>query len=128
VEALLLSVHSIVRYLVFVTVLVVLAASLVGVGKGRVTPATTVAFRVFVAAFDVQAAIGIVLLILRGFYGQLMGHLILMIGALAWAHFVLVFVRKRPEDPKLAGLVVVTILGCLALMAAAIMAIGRPIV
>ena len=45
-----------VRYLVLVTLLVALLVSIIGLAKSSVTPTTTVGFRVFVAALDVQAA------------------------------------------------------------------------
>jgi len=120
--------HSGVRYLVLLAA--VLALTLLVMGRRTIPagrPATT-AFRTFVALIDLQAMVGLLVLMTRPFFGALMGHITVMILAAAVAHGTAIKYRRRPEERRTAGYLAAGTLVCLVLIVAGILAIGRPIV
>jgi small-conductance mechanosensitive channel len=83
---------------------------------------------VFTGLVDVTVLLGVVTLLSGTFYPALVGHITMMVLATIIAHVVSVVVKRRPEEertyaPHLVGTLVV-----LGLIAAGIMAIGRPLV
>lgn len=113
--------HSGFRYVVLLAGVVALVVSLL---RGQEANARK-AMGVFVGAVDIQVLIGLILLTQIPFYGALMGHVSLMFAAVFAAHGFSVAAKKKERGGALR---VVGILVTLALIVAAIMAIGRPIV
>lgn len=119
--------HSGVRYLVLLagTMTVVLAALTL---DEPASPRLRLTWRFFVGLLDTQALIGIVVLIVRPFQGQFIGHLAMMLLALLVAHGAgAAFRRRTPEDQK-GRVLLIAALGVLVLIVGGILAIGRPIV
>lgn len=125
-----LGLHSGVRYLVFLTAVLAIGAALLTNRPER--PASrrhAMLNSVFVGLLDTQIVIGLVLLILRGFYPALMGHVMMMILAAVAAHgFALAAKKRERERLQPAGtLRVMGIVVTLVLIVGGILAIGRPI-
>jgi hypothetical protein len=125
----LLSAHSGFRYLVLLAGLVVVVYAAYGIATGR---GYDKRMRVLSAAFtglvDLTLLLGLANLFTRRFYPQLTGHIAMMVAAAAVAHVVHAVMKRRPAEkqtyaPHLVGTLVV-----LGLIAAGIMATGRPIV
>lgn len=125
----LLYAHSGIRYLVFLAALAVLGYAIYGMVTGREYDKT---MRILSAAFtgflDLMILLGITLLFTGMFYPQLGGHIVMMILAAAVAHVVHGVMKRRPPEQQSYGPHVVGTLVALALIAAGIMAIGRPLV
>ena len=120
--------HSGVRYLVLLAGAAAAVLAAVSLRGRTLSPAAEVAGRVFVGVIDLQVLLGIAVALTRPFYGQLIGHIVLMVGAAAVAHGVWAAVKRRPAGGRPAGLWLAGVVGALALMVGAILAIGRPIV
>lgn len=125
-----LGLHSGLRYLVLLAAVVAAGAALLAGRPER--PASHAAARtstIFVALLDLQVLVGIVLLVLRGFYPALMGHVMMMLFAAVAAHgFALVARNRERERMRPAtGLRVGGIVVTLVLVVGGIMAIGKPI-
>lgn len=125
-----LGLHSGVRYLVLLAALLAIGAALLAGRPGR--PASRAhdrMFLIFVGLLDLQIVIGLVLLVLRGFYPQLMGHIFTMLLAVAAAHgFGMAARRRERERMQPAGtLRVVGVALTIVLVVGGILAIGRPI-
>lgn len=123
----LLGFHSGWRYVVLLVGVLALAGGLAGLRTGTVGSRAVLAVRVFAITLDVQIIVGIGLLFVRGFYPQLMGHLILMIAAVALAHLLSITLKKRPPERRTAGLVLTGTGISLLLIVGGILAIGRPV-
>jgi hypothetical protein len=121
--------HSGLRYLVL---LVGVLTALYGIaGMLRKTPVDKTAVtlvRVFGVTLDIQLLLGIVTLISGQFFGQLIGHIVLMIAAVAVAHLGAVRLKKAAPAQRGYGLVVASALIPLALIIGGILAIQRAIV
>ena len=104
-ENVLFQAHSGLRYLVLVAAFAA-AAVLLWRGRGGHPYAgqsrATVA--VFVATLDIQVLLGIILVLVRPFYGALMGHLVMMFLAAGAAHALGSYARKQ-DDARRAHLV-----------------------
>lgn len=122
--------HSGVRYLVLLAAVVALIGAFMAGRPGRPAGGKPDRFyMIFVGLLDLQVVIGIVLLLLRGFYPQLMGHIFTMILAVVAAHGFGVVARNRERErmqPQ-AGLRIAGVLIAVVLIIGGIMAIGRPI-
>jgi len=119
--------HSGLRYLVLLSGVVALLAPLRGmISKGPYDRTARIAAASFVGFANLQGLLGILLVVLRPFYGALMGHLVMMVLAIAAAQTLTSWGKKAAADParayrlSLAGVVV-----ALVLMIGGIMAIGR---
>lgn len=121
--------HSGLRYLVLLAGLLTMAYAAWGLVKKRPYDKN---MRILGAAFtgivDLTALVGVGHLLTGVFYPQLGGHIVMMILAAVVAHIVTGVMRRRPMKertyaPHLIGTAVV-----LGLIAAGILAIGRPIV
>jgi hypothetical protein len=84
--------------------------------------------RIFTVALDIQVLLGIVTLITGRFYPQLMGHLVMMIAALAVAHLGSARLKKAPVEARTSGQLLAASLIPLLLIIAGILAIQRPII
>lgn len=120
--------HSGWRYLVLLAGVVTIALALPGLRGNRIGEGVLRAVRIFAIVLDVQVLIGIALLALRPFVPQVIGHLVMMVAAVAVAHLLSVTLKKRPPERRTAGLALAGIGICLALVVAGILALGRPIV
>lgn len=124
-----LNAHSGMRFLVML--LGVMTAVYAIAGMLRKTPVDKTAMtllRVFTVLLDVQIVLGILTLIFRGFYGALMGHIIMMIAAAAVAHLGSARLKKAEPAARGYGLLLASSVIPLALMIAGILAIQRAIV
>ena len=124
-----LNAHSGFRYLVILAGLIVIGYAALGMVTGRPYDKTMrITSAVFTGLVDVTVLLGVVTLLSGTFYPALAGHITMMVLAAIIAHVVSVVVKRRPEEertyaPHLVGTLVV-----LGLIAAGIMAIGRPLV
>jgi hypothetical protein len=125
----LLHAHSGLRYLVLLAGLAVVVYAAYGMITGREYDKR---MRVLSAAFtgliDLTMMVGLANLFTGRFYPQLGGHIVTMVFAALVAHIVYGVMKRRPPAdqtyvPHLVGALVV-----LGLIAAGIMAIGRPVV
>lgn len=125
----LLEAHSGLRYLVLLTGLVVIGYALYGLATKRTYDKTMrILGAVFTGVLDLTVLLGFANLFTGTFYPQLGGHIVMMVLAAAVAHVVSAVMRRRPPEqrtwmPHVVGTAIV-----LAMIAAGIMAIGRPIV
>jgi hypothetical protein len=120
--------HSGLRYLVLVAALV----ALVLLVRGRMTGtqyggAARTAGAVFVGLLDLQLLIGLLLLVLLPYYPALIGHIIMMVLAVAIAHGARVAARKAGTEAKRYTWATASIVVPFLLIVGGIMAIGRPL-
>ncbi len=119
--------HSGVRYLVLLVGIVALVAFLYGqitrkpVGPGKGIMAA------FVGVLDLQLLLGLVLVFLMPFYGALIGHLVLMIAAVAVAHASASIARNKPDATSANSIRLIGVVVTLVLIVGGIMSIGRSI-
>lgn len=121
--------HSGLRYLVLLAGVLVLAYA----GYGQATKREydkkmRILAAVFTGLIDLTVLFGVAHLLTGVFYPQLAGHIVSMVLAATVAHIVSKVMKRRPVAertflPHIVGTLVV-----LALIAAGILAIGRPIV
>lgn len=125
----LLLAHSGLRYLVLLAGLAVVVYAAFGMITGRdYDKRMRVLSASFTGLIDLTVMLGLANLFTRSFYPQLGGHIVMMVFAAIVAHIVHGVMKRRPPDqqtyvPHLVGAIVV-----LGLIAAGIMAIGRPVV
>jgi hypothetical protein len=116
--------HSGLRYLVLLAGLVAVVYFAVGLAQKRpVTRAVRVMGAIFSGLMDLQVLLGLILVAMGRYYPALIGHIVLMLLAVAVVHGTLVANRKRPQ-PGYALPLVGVVLG-FALLAMGILAI-RP--
>ena len=82
----------------------------------------------FTGLLDLMILLGVTLLFTGMFYPQLGGHIVMMILAAAVAHIVHGVMKRRPPEAQTYTPHLVGTLVALGLIAAGIMAIGRPLV
>lgn len=125
----LLLAHSGLRYLVLLAGLAVVVYAAFGMVTGRdYDKRMRVLSASFTGLIDLTVMLGLANLFTGRFYPQLGGHIVMMVSAAIVAHVVYGVMKRRPPDqqtyvPHLVGALVV-----LGLIAAGIMAIGRPVV
>lgn len=125
----LLLAHSGLRYLVLLAGLAVVVYAAFGMITGRdYDKRMRVLSASFTGLIDLTVMLGLANLFTGTFYPQLGGHIVMMVSAAIVAHVVHGIMKRRPPDqqtyvPHLVGALVV-----LGLIAAGIMAIGRPVV
>ena len=121
--------HSGLRYLVLLAGILVLGYAGYGQATKREYDKTMrILAAVFTGLIDLTALVGVAHLLTGVFYPQLGGHIVSMVLAVAVAHVISAVMKRRPVAertflPHIVGTLVV-----LALIAAGILAIGRPIV
>ena len=121
--------HSGLRYLILL--LGVLIALFALIGMTRKKPASHAGLgmlRVFVVLLDIQLLLGVLTLITGRFYAQLIGHLVMMVAAIAFAHFASSRLRKATPEARGSGQLLAAAIIPLALIVAGILALQRPIV
>jgi heme A synthase len=116
--------HSGLRYLVLLAGLAALVYFAVGqVTKRPVGKGVRVLGAIYSGLLDLQVLIGGAMVALGRYYPQLIGHMVMMVLAVALTHILLVRNRKRPQPGYVLPLVAVG--GSLVLIVGGIMAIGR---
>ncbi len=121
--------HSGLRYLILLLAGLTAVYALAGMlqkkpaDKGGLTMV-----RIFTVLLDIQVVLGIITLITRGFFAQLIGHIVMMIAAVAVAHLGAVRMKKAAPEARSNGMLLATSLIVLLLIIAGILAIQRPIV
>jgi hypothetical protein len=121
--------HSGFRYLVLLVGLLTALYALVGlIRKTPVNKPALTLLRVFVVTLDIQMVLGILTLISGRFFGQLIGHLVLMTAAIAVAHLGAVRLKKAEPAQRGYGMVLASALIPLVLIVGGILAIQRAIV
>lgn len=119
--------HSGLRYLVLLVAVVALAVFLYGLATRRDVGAARGLMAAFVGVLDLQALLGIILLLLWPFYGALIGHIVMMILAVAAAHVASVMARKSTDARRAMIIRTAGVAASLVLVIGGIMAIGRDI-
>jgi len=118
--------HSGLRYLILLAAFAALVVMAMGAfGRRPFGKASRISLAVFSGLLDLQLLLGIAMVVLGCFYGALMGHMMMMILAIAAAHGMSVYARKQ-ADPKRAhtiGLIGVVL--ALLLIVGGITSIGR---
>jgi hypothetical protein len=108
--------HSGVRFLVLLAAVVAAALLLAGSRTGQpLGGAARKATAAFTGLLDLQILLGIATLMVRPFYGALIGHLVMMAAAAMAAHGLSVYARKQPDPRRvhlisLAGIVLALLL------------------
>lgn len=116
--------HSGLRYLVLLVGLVALAYFVSGLATKRpVDKAVRILGSAFTGLLDLQVLLGIIMVAMGRYYPRLIGHIVMMILAVAVTHVLLVKNRKRSNPGYVLPLIAVAV--ALALIAGGIMAIGR---
>jgi hypothetical protein len=130
VNEFLFAAHSGFRYLVLVIGLGTAAAAAAALVSGPTSKPAHLSFRlfaVFVVLVDIQVVLGVAVILTRPFLPIYIGHMVMMVVALAVAHGWAVYLKRRPVDRRDPGLILAGVAITLALIAGAILAIGRPI-
>lgn len=120
--------HWSIRYLVLIAGVLAIVAS---AAQWKRTPASGVV-RITSAAFtgslDLQILIGLFMLLVRPFYGALIGHISMMVMAAVIAHVGSIRARKREPGQSGAPLRVFAFTIALVLIVGGLMAIQRPVI
>lgn len=116
------------RYVVLVAGVVALLLPLFAIRSPTVGSGALRAVRIFTIALDVQLLAGVVLVFLRPFFPALMGHILMMVAAVAVAHLLSVTLRRRPPERRTPAFIATGVGICLLSIIAGILSIGRPIV
>lgn len=119
--------HSGIRYLVLAAWLVAVAVEVIGIANTDRTRPKRLAGAAFVGILDVQVVLGVLVLLTRTFYGQLLGHVILMLLAAFTAHGFALVHRSRAPEQRRRGFMLVGYVIVFFLVFAGIKAIGRPL-
>jgi hypothetical protein len=121
--------HSGLRYLILLMAVLTALVALIGMAQKKpVSTAGLAMLRVFVVLLDIQVLLGVLTLLTGRFYAQLIGHLVMMIAAVAVAHLASARLRKAPAEGRGHGKLLAGALIPLALIIAGILAIQRAIV
>lgn len=121
--------HSGLRYLVLLAGTLAALYALFGfIRKTPVDKPGMMLLRIFAVLLDIQVVLGILTLLTRPFYSALIGHLVLMIGAVAISHLAAVRLKRAPVEQRGWGLLLAASLIPLALIIGGILAIQRPII
>jgi hypothetical protein len=121
--------HSGLRYVVLLLgVLTALYAVAGMVRKTTVDKAGLTLHRTFTVLLDVQMLLGILTLLSGRLFSQLIGHIVLMIAAIAVAHLGLVRLKKADPAQRSYGMLLASSAIPLALIIAGILAIQRAII
>lgn len=116
--------HSGLRYLVLLVGVVALAYFVSGLATKRpVDKGVRILGAAFTGLLDLQVLLGLAMVAMGRFSPQLIGHLVMMLGAVTVTHVLLVLNRKRPTPGYVLPAVAVAV--ALALISGGIMAIGR---
>ena len=108
--------HSGLRYLILLLGVIIAVYALIGLPRKQpVDKAGMTMLRVFTILLDIQMVLGLLTLISGRWFGALVGHLIMMIAAIAVAHLGLVRLKRMEAEHRGYGLLLATALIPLAL-------------
>lgn len=125
----LFAVHSLTRYLVLLAALGAIILAGAGWRRPGLPPRAERALAgTFVGLLDLQVVLGVILLTQWPFYGQLIGHIVMMVLAAATAHVTSIMARRRPTEAAGSGVRLAGFGITLVLIVGGIMAIQRPII
>lgn len=121
--------HSGLRYLVLLAALAAIITAALGLrDSGPAGKGERMAGAIFTGLLDLQVLLGIILLTMWQFYGQLMGHLTMMVLAVAAAHAGGVMARRREPASSGSAIRLGAYVLALVLIIGGILAIGRTVV
>ena len=121
--------HSGLRYLVLLSGIMAVGYAAYGAAKGiPYDKKMRILASAFAGTVDLNVLLGIALIMTRPFYAQLGGHIAMMLPAAIVAHIVPAVMKRRPMNERTYMPHIVATVVALGLVAAGIMAIGRPIV
>lgn len=124
-----LNAHSGLRYLILLGGVLTVLYATYGTASGRAYDKTMrIVASSFVGTIHLQILLGLALLFSGRFQPAVMGHLFMMLLAAAAAQIPVSVMRRRPDEQKSYLPHAVGALAALAMIAAGILAIGRPIV
>lgn len=124
-----LNAHSGLRYLILLGGVLTVLYATYGTASGRTYDKTMrIVASSFVGTIHLQILLGLALLFSGRFQPAVMGHLFMMLLAAAAAQIPVSVMRRRPDEQKSYLPHAVGALAALAMIAAGILAIGRPIV
>lgn len=118
--------HSGLRYLVLLAGVAALIVTALGVfGRKPYERPSRIAMAVFTGVMDLQVLLGIAMVVFGCFYPALMGHLMMMVVAVAAAHGLSVYARKQADGRRAHTIALVGVVLALGLIVGGISAIGR---
>jgi hypothetical protein len=117
--------HSGLRYLVLLAGIAALVALAIDLSAKRQSAAARGLSAAFTGVLDLQVLLGIALVIGGVWYGALMGHLVMMILAVAAAHATGVLAKREPDARKATIARLAGVIAALVLILVGITAIGR---
>lgn len=121
--------HSGLRYLVLLFAVLTALYALFGMAMKRRFDATGLTLlRVLAVLIDIQVLLGVGTLVARTYFPALIGHVVMMIAAVAVVHLGAARLKKAPEAERRYGWLLASALIPLALIVAGIMAIQRSVV
>ena len=116
--------HSGLRYLVLLAAALAIAVLAWGWSARRPFEGQSRAITaVFIGTLDLQVLLGLLLVLVRPWYGALMGHLVMMIAAALAAHGITVYARRQPDPRRVHAITLVGVALALLLVVGGIMAI-----
>lgn len=118
--------HSGLRYLVLLAALVALVMQALGAfGQKEYGRPSRISMSAFTGLLDLQMLLGLAMLVLGCFYGALIGHLMMMLLAIAAAHGASSFARKQADARRAHRISLAGVVVALLLVTGGIMSIGR---
>ena len=118
--------HSGLRYLVLLAAVVALVMQAMGAfGDRPYERPSRLSMSAFTGLLDLQMLLGLAMLVLGCFYGALIGHLMMMVLAIAAAHGSSSFARKQADARKAHRISLAGVVVALVLITGGIMSIGR---
>jgi hypothetical protein len=116
--------HSGLRFLVLLTAVLAIGVLLWGWSSRRpFTGPSRGITAAFTGLLDLQVTLGVILVLVRPWYGELMGHLMMMIAAAFAAHGLTVYGRKQADPRKAHMISLIGVALALLLIVGGIMAI-----
>jgi heme A synthase len=120
--------HSGFRYVVFLVGVIALLYAVYGLATRRpVDKSMRMLGAAYAGCIDLQILLGLAVIFTGSFSGMVAGHVMMMVFAAAAAHIVPAVMRRRPPEKRSFGPYAVGVLISLALAAAGVMALGRPV-
>ena len=118
--------HSGLRYLVLLAALVALVIQAMGAfGDRPYERPSRLSMAAFTGLLDLQMLLGLAMVVLGCFYGALIGHLMMMVLAIAAAHGASSFAKKQADARKAHRISLAGVVVALVLVTGGIMSIGR---
>lgn len=118
--------HSGLRYLVLLAALVALVIQAMGsFGDRPYDRPSRISMSAFTGLLDLQMLLGLAMVVLGCFYGALIGHLMMMVLAIAAAHGAGSFAKKQADARKAHRISLAGVVVALVLITGGIMSIGR---